>query len=386
LLSSIFPYQAHGVLTMRHLYLEPAVETTTLTIVGQLRGGANHEAAEGAETAGTAHRRATASTAQAQARGARCVGSIVGTTLAEVLAFTGHRQADGYSGRGERAHQIRCILNALTPAKAALREGGGGADRLALAMGAGSLKVVRTQRNAIDEALPRQHGAKRARRERIDAAYGSVAAALGYVAATLAALAVLGTASAANACFLCEGGWVCDVLRAAVTQLDEWQSSPHVTPAAHASDAQYGEPCLDALRVELRASRRALAAVETAEATAPWSGSVDDAVAHVRSLIDCGVRAAYPPAPVPAALGSPQLRVIPLSEVEDPGLLLFCCADATRIRSDRDGPYGLDGDSDDDDQRSVRSARTSASGSSVASVSSTASGLAEAFVGSLGVL
>ena len=370
---------------MRHLYLEPAVETTTLTIVGQLRGGANHEAAEGTET-GTAQRRAAAATATAtaQARGARCVGSIVGTTLAEVLAFTGHRQADGYSGRGERAHQIRCILNALTPAKAALREGGGGADRLALAMGAGSLKVVRTQRNAIDEALPRQHGAKRARRERIDAAYGSVAAALGYVAATLAALAVLGTASAANACFLCKGGWVCDVLRAAATQLDEWQSSPHVTPAAHASDAQCGEPCLDALRVELRASRRALAAVEAAEAATPWSGSVDDAVAHVRSLIDCGVRAAYPPATVPDALGSPQLRVIPLSEVEDPGLLLFCCADAARFGLDREGS-----DDDDDaaaDRRSVRSARTSASGSSVASASSTASGLAEAFVGSLGVL
>lgn len=366
---------------MRHLYLEPAVETTTLTIVGQLRGGTGHRTAEDAAEAGTARRRTAAPTGQA--RGARCVGSIVGTTLAEVLAFTGHRQTDSYSGRGERAHQIRCILNALAPAKVALREGGGGADRLALAMGAGSLKVVRTQRDAIDEALPRQHGAKRARRERIDAAYGSVAAALGYVAATLASLAVLGTASAANARLLCEGRWLCDVLRAAVTQLDEWQSSPHVASAAHAGEAQCGEPCLDALRVELRASRRALAAVEAAEAAAPWSGSVDDAVEHVRSLIDSGVRAAYPPATTPDALGSPALRVVPLAEVEDPGLLLFCCADAARFRLDREGSN--DG-SDDDDRRSVRSARTSASGSSVASVSSTASGLSEAFVGSLGVL
>ena len=191
------------------------------------------------------------------------------------------------------------------------------------------------------------------------------------------------SANASNARFLCEGGWLRDVLRAAVTQLDEWQASPHVTPAAHAGGAQCGEPCLDALRVELRASRRALAAVEAAEAAAPWSGSADDAVAHVRSLIDCGVRAAYPPATVPDALGSPQLRVVPLSEVEDPGLLLFCCADGARFRLDREGSG--DG-SDDDDRRSVRSARTSASGSSVASASSTASGLAEAFVGSLGVV
>jgi len=371
---------------MRHLYLEPAVETTTLTIVGQLRGGGDLGTTEEAAGTETARKRANANAVPAQARGARCVGSIVGTTLAEVLAFTGHRQGDSYSytGRGERAHQIRCILNALAPAKVALREGGGGTDRLALAMGAGSLKVVRTQRDAIDEAMPRQHGAKRARRERIDAAYGSVAAALGYVAATLAALAVLGTASATNARFLCEGGWVCDVLRAAVTQLDEWQSSPQVTPAAHADGAQCGEPCLDALCVELRASRRALAAVEAAEAETPWSGSADDAVDHVRALIDRGVRAAYPPATVPDALGSPPLRVVPLSEVEDPGLLLFCCADAARFGLGRDGSDD-DGDSDDG-RRSVRSARTSASGSSVASASSTASGLAEAFVGSLGVL
>ena len=80
-------------------------------------------------------------------------------------------------------------------------------------------------------------------------------------------------------------------------------------------------------------------------------------MAHVRSLIDCGVRAAYPPATVPDALGSLQLRVVPLSEVEDPGLLLFCCADlGARFRLDREGSG--DG-SDDDDRRSVRSARTS---------------------------
>ena len=377
MLSSFFAYQAYGVLVVRQLYLEPPSDTTTtLTLVGQLRDGRRKDRV--APAGGDVPRPAATATATATAtgRGARCVGSIVGTTLAEVLAHTAHRQVDGGAGRGERAHQIRSILQTLSPAKAALRVGGGAADRLALAMGAGSLKVVRTQRDGIDDAMPRQHASKRARRERVDAAYGSVAAALGCTAAVLATLAVLAGAAPSNALHFCRDGSVLTVLQATVAKLGEWIQTPYATSGPGDATA-----LLDALQVEFRASSRAAEAVAAAPV---WAGNEAVAGEHVRDLLRRAVCAAYPcercadedlAAPAAPGGGTP-LRVIPLAELDDPSMLLFCS--------------GAEADSSDDDAgacdgRSVRSARTSASASSVASNSSTASGLVEAFVDRLGV-
>ena len=369
---------------MRQLFLAPPeAETTTLTLVGQIRGTALRGRAREREPPPPPAATATA-TAGPPMRGARCVGCILGSTLAEVLAHTGGRQAGRASSRGERAHQVRTILGALAHAKTAVAAGGGGADCAGLALGLGSLCAVRTQRDEIDAALPRpSHHAdeldaaddasaptrKRRRRVRLDSAYGNLAAGLGCTAALLAALSVLTEGRPGNAVHFCKDASVRKVLRSAALQLAEWERCPHL-------GASRGG--LEALGVELRAMRRA---ADAAAASPAWDDGAPEGgcAAHVRAELACAVRAAYPmpeatPA-TPAAAAAAPLCVVPLSEIADPRLLLVysgAADDDDEDSSDEDGSRGRG--------RSVRSARTSRTSGSGASVGSTASGLAEAFV------
>ena len=365
---------------MRQLFLAPPeAETTTLTLVGQIRSPAPRDRGGARPCA-----RAPSATAGAPMRGARCVGCILGSTLAEVLAHTGGRQAGHASSRGERAHQVRTILGALAHAKAAVAAGGGGADCAGLALGLGSLCAVRTQRDEIDAALPRpSHHAdaadaaaaprKRGRRVRLDSAYGNLAAGLGCTAALLAALSVLTDGRPGNAVHFCRDASVRKVLRSAALQLAEWERCPHL-------GASRGG--LEALGVELRAMRRAADAVA---ATPAWDGGASEAgcAAHVRAELARAVRAAYPMPEAPLArtpAAAPAACVVPLSEIADPRLLLVYSGAADDDDDDDDSSDEGGGRRGGRSVRSARTSRTSGSGASAASAGSTASGLAEAFV------